>query len=40
MVFSIGLPLGLINEKIGTVLGDAIEDVEKVETNRDKLVRG
>ena len=32
-----GLPLGLMNEKIGTVLGDAIGDVEEVETNGDQL---
>ena len=35
-----GLPLGLMNEKIGTVLGDAIGDVEKVETNGDQRAWG
>ena len=32
-----GLPLSLMNEKIGTVIGEVIGDVEEVETNGDQL---
>ena len=31
------LILGLMNERIGPVIGDAIGDVEELETNRDQL---
>ena len=35
-----GLPLGLMNEKIGTVLGDAIGDLEEVEVDDGQFAWG
>ncbi|XWS66311.1 hypothetical protein CRYUN_Cryun05aG0188800 [Craigia yunnanensis] len=35
-----GLPLGMMNEKIGTILGEAIEDVEEVETDEEQSAWG
>ncbi|XWS16886.1 hypothetical protein CRYUN_Cryun33cG0019700 [Craigia yunnanensis] len=35
-----GLPLGLMNEKIGIVLGEALGEVLEVETSNDQLAWG